>query len=96
MDLLAPPPSEPIEKRASDFVAELQSANATTRARLETSNAASKAAADTRREVHFNVGDFVWAILTRDRYPAHEYNKLVFVKLDLSRCWRKLILMNTG
>lgn len=29
-----------------------------------------------RRDVNFEVGDFVWAVLTRDRYLAHEYNKL--------------------
>lgn len=29
-----------------------------------------------RRDVQFNVGDKVWAVLTKDRFPAHEYNKL--------------------
>jgi hypothetical protein len=29
-----------------------------------------------RRQVLFDVGDFVWAILTRDRFPVGEYNKL--------------------
>lgn len=44
---------------------------------MEAANARYKAAADTRRrEVNFEVGDFVWAVLTRDRFPAHEYNKL--------------------
>ncbi|KAE8669996.1 putative Quercetin 3-O-methyltransferase 1 [Hibiscus syriacus] len=29
-----------------------------------------------RRQVHFDVGDFVWVVLTRDRFPVGEYNKL--------------------
>ncbi|KAE8664910.1 G-box-binding factor 3 [Hibiscus syriacus] len=29
-----------------------------------------------RRQVHFDIGDFVWAVLTRDRFPVGEYNKL--------------------
>ncbi|XP_042954672.1 uncharacterized protein LOC122291092 [Carya illinoinensis] len=29
-----------------------------------------------RRQVLFDVGDFVWAILTRDHFPIDEYNKL--------------------
>nr|GEV00025.1 putative reverse transcriptase domain-containing protein [Tanacetum cinerariifolium] len=34
-----------------------------------------------RRVVDFHVGDFVWAILTKDRFPAHEYNKLAAKKI---------------
>ncbi|KAE8692442.1 hypothetical protein F3Y22_tig00110833pilonHSYRG00063 [Hibiscus syriacus] len=29
-----------------------------------------------RRQVLFDVGDFVWVVLTRDRFPVGEYNKL--------------------
>ncbi|KAB5561230.1 hypothetical protein DKX38_006187 [Salix brachista] len=29
-----------------------------------------------RRKVLFDKGDFVWAVLTRDRFPVGEYNKL--------------------
>ncbi|KAE8710906.1 putative CCCH-type zinc finger family protein [Hibiscus syriacus] len=29
-----------------------------------------------RRRVLFDVGDFVWVVLTRDRFPVGEYNKL--------------------
>lgn len=36
-----------------------------------------KAATDTHRQrLVFNDGDLVWAVLTRDRMPAHLYNKL--------------------
>ena len=41
-----------------------------------------KEAADQKwRLVEFDVGDFVWAVLTKDRYPAHEYNKLAAQKV---------------
>ena len=29
-----------------------------------------------RRHVEFDVGDYVWAVLTKDRFSAGEYNKL--------------------
>ncbi|KAE8731801.1 hypothetical protein F3Y22_tig00002511pilonHSYRG00030 [Hibiscus syriacus] len=29
-----------------------------------------------RRHILFDVGDFVWVVLTRDRFPVGEYNKL--------------------
>jgi hypothetical protein len=34
-----------------------------------------------RRAVQFQVGDFVWAILTKDRFPVGEYNKLAAYKV---------------
>jgi len=34
-----------------------------------------------RRIIELSVGDYVWAILTRDRFPAHEYNKLAARKI---------------
>jgi hypothetical protein len=37
-----------------------------------------KARADRHcRQVLFYVGDFVWAVLTHDRFPVGEYNKLM-------------------
>lgn len=29
-----------------------------------------------RREVHFQVGDLVWAVLIKERFPSGQYNKL--------------------
>ncbi|KAE8730965.1 hypothetical protein F3Y22_tig00002841pilonHSYRG00088 [Hibiscus syriacus] len=44
-----------------------------------------------RRQVLFDVGDFVWAVLTRDRFPVGEYNKLKDRKIGpcehLSHCF---------
>ncbi|CAL2228969.1 unnamed protein product [Prunus armeniaca] len=34
-----------------------------------------------RRFMEFNVGDFVWAILTKDHFPVGEYNKLATRKI---------------
>lgn len=31
--------------------------------------------------MHFNVGDLVWVILTKDRFPLCEYNKLASRKI---------------
>ena len=33
--------------------------------------------------MEFEVGDFVWAVLTKDRYPVGEYNKLSAKKIGL-------------
>jgi hypothetical protein len=49
---------------------------------LQESTAKYSASADKkRRAVEFEEGDFVWAILTKDRFPVREYNKLGARKL---------------
>ncbi|KAE8681700.1 Two-component response regulator-like APRR9 [Hibiscus syriacus] len=35
-----------------------------------------------RHQVLFEIGDFVWAVLTRDRFPVGEYNKLKDRKIE--------------
>lgn len=41
-----------------------------------------KVAADKKRyHMEFEVGDFVWAILTKDRFSIGEYNKLAACKI---------------
>ncbi|KAL6557527.1 hypothetical protein OROMI_017877 [Orobanche minor] len=35
------------------------------------------------RHFDFEPGDYVWAVLTHDRYPAHEYKKLAAQKIGL-------------
>ncbi|KAL6499221.1 hypothetical protein OROHE_026249 [Orobanche hederae] len=61
----------------SDLVRELHHIDEETSARLRTANAGYKRHVDSRRRpLEFEVGEFVWAVLTKDRFPAHEYNKL--------------------
>ncbi|KAL6531492.1 hypothetical protein OROMI_027855 [Orobanche minor] len=82
IDLLTLPSSKPSDMRATELINELQKLHATTKSHLETSNARYKQIADVRRrDVQFNVGDFVWAVLTKDRFPVHEYNKLASRKI---------------
>ncbi|KAG2248071.1 hypothetical protein Bca52824_087699 [Brassica carinata] len=48
----------------------------TVRTNLETSTTKYKAAVDShRRELQFKVGDKVWAVLTKERFPPGMYNK---------------------
>ncbi|KAK6155787.1 hypothetical protein DH2020_010035 [Rehmannia glutinosa] len=77
VDLLVLPSTTPVDKRAAEYIADLQVLHEQTREHLTAANERYKRAVDLRRrDVQFEVGDFVWAVLTRDRFPAHEYNKL--------------------
>lgn len=38
----------------------------------------------TRRKLLFEVGDLVWVVLARDRFPVGEYNKMKDHKIDPS------------
>jgi hypothetical protein len=59
---------------------------------LEESTAKYKASADKRRRaVEFEEGDFVWAILTKDRFPMGEYNKLAARKVGPVEIIAKII-----
>jgi hypothetical protein len=68
---LTPLPS--IEKKnqnVDDLVAELGMIHKLVQQRLCESNAKYKAVADhNRRHVVFQAGDYVWAVLTKDRFP---------------------------
>ncbi|CAA0833870.1 Unknown protein, partial [Striga hermonthica] len=76
-DLVALPASASLDRRAEDFISALRRTHEVTKATLEASTAAYKRRADARRRhVEFEVGDFVWAVLTKDCFSAHEYNKL--------------------
>ncbi|CAB4311937.1 unnamed protein product [Prunus armeniaca] len=60
--------------------------------RLEDANAKYKQVADVKsRHVEFEVGDFLWAILTKYRFPAGEY-KLVARKISLVEIVAKMNL----
>ncbi|KAL0741258.1 hypothetical protein Bca4012_082771 [Brassica carinata] len=66
-----------VHGEAVDFVTELQDVHRLALEKLQTSTARYKHDADKkRRELIFAPGDLVWVVLTKDRFPAREYNKL--------------------
>jgi hypothetical protein len=65
-----------------DLMAQIQEGHKLTICKLQESTTKYKANADKkRRAVEFEEGDFVWAILTKDRFPVGEYNKLAARKV---------------
>lgn len=63
--------------KAEAFVDNIVETHAQAKANLDTSAAKYKNSADShRRRLVFDVGDLVLVVLTRDRMPAHAYNKL--------------------
>lgn len=62
---------------ATDFVANVSHIHQQVHENLRLASAKYKETADRhRRDVKFNVGDMVWAVLTKERFPIREYNKL--------------------
>lgn len=77
VDLTLAPDRTREHGRACDMVEEFTSLHQQVKVNLEKATAAYKSHVDVkRREVQFSVGDQVWAVLTKDRFPAHSYNKL--------------------
>nr|GEW43799.1 putative reverse transcriptase domain-containing protein [Tanacetum cinerariifolium] len=65
-----------------DFVARLHDVNKAVHENLVRANSKYKQDADhKRRHVDFEEGDFVWAVLTKDRFSVGEYNKLSAKKI---------------
>ncbi|KAH9653391.1 Endonuclease [Citrus sinensis] len=63
--------------KAEDFIEQLQKIHETTQESLKQTTEGYKIMADKkRRALEFQVGDFVWIILTKDRFSVGEYNKL--------------------
>lgn len=77
---------------------DLQQVHASIQASLEALNAHYKWEVDFRcRDVHLEVGDYVYVFLTKDRVPTHDqYNKLSSRKIILLKSSRKSIKMLTG
>ena len=77
LDLANLPSNTKVNHKAEDFVTQLQDVHNLTRQNLLESITKFKRDADQKRQlVDFEVGDFVWVVLTKDRFPIGEYNKL--------------------
>ena len=75
---LAPIPLEGrLNPKADEIVEHLRSIHKQVKLAIHESNAKYKARANSHcRQVLFDVGNFVWAVLSRDRFPFGEYNQL--------------------
>jgi hypothetical protein len=77
LDLANLPSNTKVNHKAEDFVTQLQDIHNLTRQNLLESIAKYKHDADRKRRlVNFEVGDLVWVVLTKDRFPIDKYNKL--------------------
>lgn len=82
LDLAPLPDMTRFHGGASEFVAGLQETHELVSQKLAASASAYKERADKRRrELFFQPGDLVWVVMTKDRLPAGEYNKLKSRKL---------------
>ena len=71
-----------IHGKAEDFVQGLREVHQQVQQNLSQAAEKYKLNADKkRRHLEFDVGDFVWAVLTKDRFAVGEYNKLVAKKI---------------
>ena len=92
IDLMALPSKTRVHGKASDFVTGLRDVHRTVFDNLSTTNSKYKQHADKkRRHLEFEVGDFVWAVLTKDCFPAGEYNKLYAKKIGPLEVLEKII-----
>ncbi|PKI54050.1 hypothetical protein CRG98_025544 [Punica granatum] len=86
LDLLTVSDKTRVHGKAVDFIHGLQEIHEAVQNNLE------KAADDRRRRhVKFEVGDFVWAVLTKHRFRAGDYHKLVARKIGLVEVVEKII-----
>ena len=74
-----------------DLIGQIQVGHKLTIKNLQESTVKYKAEADKKWcPLEFEEGDFVWAILTKDRFPVGEYNKLVACKIGPVKIMKKI------
>ncbi|CAA7042010.1 unnamed protein product [Microthlaspi erraticum] len=77
IDLNIAPDRTRSHARACDLIDDFAAVHKQVQTHIEASTAKYKAAVDVRRrDLQFQVGDKVWAVLTKDRFPPNTYNKL--------------------
>jgi hypothetical protein len=77
LDLAPIPRIDQFNPKAIEMAEHMRKLHEEVAQRIKNSNNTYKARVDRmRRKVLFEVGDDVWAVLTRDRFPVGEYNKL--------------------
>jgi hypothetical protein len=82
LDLAPLPDLKRTNTKAEDLIVHINEGHKLTIKNLQESTAKYKATADKkRRPLEFEEGVFVWAILTKDRFPISEYNKLAARKI---------------
>ncbi|GKA88519.1 putative nucleotidyltransferase, ribonuclease H [Tanacetum coccineum] len=91
LDLMTPRVSSSVPKKVQDFVTGLHDVHKAVHENLVRANSKYKQDADhKRRHVDFEEGDFVWVVLTNDRFPVGEYNKLSAKKVGPLEIVRKI------
>jgi hypothetical protein len=82
LDLAPIPDMKQMHMTIEDLKAQIQSGHKLAIQKLQESTTKYNVNVDKKRQVvEFKEGDFVWAILTKDRFPVGEYNKLAARKV---------------
>jgi len=77
LDLAPIPRVGCLNPKANEMAEHIRSIQEQVKLAIHESNAKYRARVDSHHhQVLFDVGDFVWAVLSRDRFPVGEYNKL--------------------
>lgn len=77
VDLSVAPDRTRFHGCACDVVEDFSSLHQQVKTNLEKATTSYKSHVDSkRRDFQFSVGDLVWTVLTKDRFPANTYNKL--------------------
>ena len=82
LDLIPLPSKTKMRGKVEDFTTSLRDIHRTVYHNLPKMTQKYKDVADKeRRHLEFEVGDLVWAVLSKERFPVGEYNKLSTKKI---------------